>query len=86
MVTIPSLLAYPELDFLQGTGVSFRLACEVAPGGPSCKVQLAGGQSAHVDSPNYDDLLRKLLVNEPIDLVFDIDRAKANAVRTVTFD
>lgn len=79
-------LAYPELDFLQGTGVSFRLACEVAPGGPSCNVQLAGGQSADVDSPNYDDLLRKLLVNEPIDLVFDIDRAKANAVRTVTFD
>ena len=53
---------------------------------PVCTVQLAGGQSAHVDSPNYEDLLLKFLVNEPIELVFDIDRAKAEAVRTVTFD
>jgi penicillin amidase len=73
-------------DFLQAAGVSDRLVCEMAPSGPICTVQQAGGQSSHIDSQNYEDLLLKLLKNEPIDLVFDIDEAKANAVRTVTFD
>jgi hypothetical protein len=31
-------------------------------------------------------LLFKYLAGEPIELVFDIEKAKANAVRTVTFD
>ena len=63
-----------------------RLVCEIPETGPTCTVQLPGGQSSHIDSPNYQDLLLKFLVNEPIDLVFDINEAKANAVRTVTFD
>ena len=78
--------AYAERDLTQKFGAHMRLVCEMEPGGPVCSVQLAGGQSAHVDSPNYEDLLLKFLVNEPIELVFDIDRAKAEAVRTVTFD
>jgi penicillin amidase len=78
--------AWPRRDLTQRSGVSFRLVCEMDPNRPNCTVQLAGGQSSHVDSPNYGDLLLKLLKNEPIDLVFDIDEAKANAVRTVTFE
>jgi len=79
----------PGLDgdgFFQTLGASNRFVCEALPSGPRCTVQLPGGQSSHVDSPNYDDLLFKWLDNEPIDLVFDIDEAKASAVRTVTFE
>jgi penicillin amidase len=78
--------ARPDPDLVQRSGVGVRLVCEMDPSGPTCTVQLAGGQSSHVGSPNYEDLLLKLLKNEPIDLVFDIDEAKANAVRTVTFE
>ena len=79
--------AYAERDNLvQRFGVQDRLVCELEPPGPTCTVQLPGGQSSHIDSPNYQDLLLKFLVNEPIDLVFDINEAKRNAVRTVTFD
>ena len=78
--------AYAERDLVQRFGVSMRLVCEIPDTGPACTVQLPGGQSSHIDSPNYQDLLLKFLVNEPIDLPFDIDEAKANAVRTVTFD
>ena len=78
--------ARPHPDLVQRVGVGVRLVCEMDPNGPTCAAQLAGGQSSHIDSPNYEDLLLKLLKNEPIDLVFDIDEAKANAVRTVTFD
>jgi penicillin amidase len=73
-------------DFVQKIGPSMRLVCEESPEGPSCTIQLPGGQSSDVDSPNYQDLLFKWLRNEPIELVFDIDQAKANAVRTVTFE
>lgn len=79
----------PGLDgdgFFQTSGASIRLVCEALPSGPRCNVQLPGGQSSHIDSPNYEDLVFKWLENEPIDLVFDIDEAKANAVRTVTFE
>jgi len=78
--------AYAERDLVQRFGVQDRLVCELDPSGPTCTVQLPGGQSSHIDSPNYEDLLLKFLVNEPIDLPFDIDQAKADAVRTVTFD
>lgn len=79
----------PGLDasgWLQTFGASKRLVCEALPSGPSCTIELPGGQSSDVDSPNYDDLLFKYLEGEPIDLVFDIDEAKANAVRTITFE
>ena len=78
--------AYAEEDLGQEFGVVYRIVCEVPQSGPICTVQLAGGQSAHIDSEHYEDLLFKYLEGEPIDLVFDIDVAKANAVRTVTFD
>ncbi len=75
-----------RLGFVVPGGASERLICELIPGGPECTIQLPGGQSSHIESENYDDLLFKWLDNEPIDLVFDIEEAKANAVRTVTFD
>lgn len=82
--------ADPSLDpvygWVTGAGSSTRLVCEAFPTGPECTIQLPGGQSAHIDSPSYDDLLLEYLDNEPIDLVFDIEEAKANAVRTVKFD
>jgi penicillin amidase len=75
-----------RLGFVVPAGASERMICELLPSGPECTIQLPGGQSAHNESENYDDLLFKYLENEPIDLVFDIDEAKANAVRTVTFE
>jgi len=75
-----------KLGFVQPGGASERLICEIFPSGPDCTIQLPGGQSAHIESENYEDLLFKYLKNEPIDLVFDINEAKTNAVRTVTFD
>ncbi len=72
--------------FMQTVGSADRFICEAFPSGPACTIQLPGGQSSHIDSPNYEDLLFKYLDNEPIDLVFDIEQAKANAVRTVTFE
>ncbi|MDH3653479.1 MAG: penicillin acylase family protein [Myxococcales bacterium] len=77
--------AYAEDELVQEFGVQTRLVCELAPSGPTCTVQLPGGQSSHIDSPHYEDLLLNFLVNEPIELPFDIENAKANAVRTVTF-
>ncbi len=79
----------PGLDgsgFFQAGGAASRLVCEALPSGPSCTIQLPGGQSSHIESDNYEDLLFKYLAGEPIELVFDIERAKANAVRTVTFE
>ena len=78
--------ARPDVDLVQRVGPADRFVCEMNPSGPTCTLQLPGGQSAHIDSTNYEDLLLKFLKNEPIDLVFDIDEAKANAVRTVTFE
>jgi len=76
----------PSLGWIQQLGAVTRNVCEALPSGPACTMQLPGGQSGDIDSPNYEDLLFKYLDNEPIDLVFDIDEAKANAVRTVTFE
>ena len=79
----------PDLEasgFVQRAGSAMRLVCEALPSGPECTIQLPGGQSSQIESENYDDLLLKYLNGEPIDLVFDIDQAKANAVRTVTFE
>ncbi len=72
--------------FVQRNGSVQRLICEALPTGPSCTVEVPGGQSGHITSEHYDDLLFKYLDGEPIDLPFDIDEAKANAVRTVTFE
>jgi acyl-homoserine lactone acylase PvdQ len=72
-------------DFVQTAGASMRFVCEASASGPSCTIQLPGGQSGDIDSPNYDDLLFPYLRNEPMPLVFDIDEAAANAVQTVSF-
>lgn len=72
-------------DFVQRAGPSTRFVCEASPEGPSCTIQLPGGQSSDIDSPNYEDLLFPYLRNEPMPLIFDIDEAAANAARTVTW-
>ncbi len=73
-------------DFVQRAGASTRFVCEASPSGPSCTIQLPGGQSSDIDSPNYEDLLFPYLRNEPMPLVFDIAQAAADAVETVTFE
>jgi penicillin amidase len=72
-------------DFVQTAGASTRLVCEASPTGPTCTIQLPGGQSSDINSPNYEDLLFPYLRNEPMPLIFDIDEAAANADRTVNF-
>jgi penicillin amidase len=74
-----------QQDFVQRAGPSTRFVCEASPSGPSCTIQLPGGQSSDIDSPNYEDLLFPYLRNEPMPLIFDIDEAAANAARTVTW-
>jgi penicillin amidase len=73
-------------DFVQTAGPSTRLVCESSPNGPTCTVQLPGGQSGDIDSPHYEDLLFPYLANEPMPLVMNIDEAAANAAETITFD
>ena len=72
-------------EFTQSWGASMRFVCEALPEGPKCTIQLPGGQSGILDSPNYEDLLFPYLRNEPMPLVFEIDEAAENAVDTVTF-
>ncbi len=74
-------VANPNSAGIHGSGPSTRFQCEgLQP--PRCTIQLPAGQSAHVSSANYDDLLSLWLDNEPIDLVFDISEAAAGAVET----
>jgi acyl-homoserine lactone acylase PvdQ len=72
-------------DFVQTAGPSTRFVCEASPNGPTCTIQLPGGQSGDITSPNYEDLLFPYLANEPMPLVFDIDAAATNATRTINF-
>ncbi|MGB8223161.1 MAG: penicillin acylase family protein [Polyangiales bacterium] len=72
-------------DFVQTAGPSTRFVCEASPNGPNCTIQLPGGQSGDITSPNYEDLLFPYLANEPMPLVFDIDAAATNATRTINF-
>ncbi|MGB5694933.1 MAG: penicillin acylase family protein [Polyangiales bacterium] len=72
-------------DFVQRAGPSMRFVCEASPDGPTCTIQLPGGQSGDIDSANYEDLLFPYLRNQPMPLVLDIAEAAANATRTVTF-
>ncbi|TFH27072.1 MAG: hypothetical protein E4H00_09890, partial [Myxococcales bacterium] len=73
-------------DFVQTAGPSTRFVCEASPTGPSCTIQLPGGQSGDINSPYYEDLLFPYLANQPMPLVFDIDEAAANAEEEVTFE
>jgi penicillin amidase len=79
-------VANPAEDFVQTAGPSTRFVCEASANGPTCTIQLPGGQSSDIESEHYEDLLFPYLANEPMPLVFDIDEANANAVRTVTFN
>jgi penicillin amidase len=72
-------------DFVQTAGPSMRFVCEASPSGPSCTIQLPGGQSSDIESPFYEDLLFPYLANEPMPLVFDIAEAAANAEQTINF-
>ena len=72
-------------DYSHTAGASTRFVCQAPATGVRCTVQLPGGQRHYRDSDNYDDLYRRYLQNEPIDLLFDIGEASATAVRTVTF-
>ena len=72
-------------DFVQTAGPSTRFVCEASPSGPSCTIQLPGGQSSDIDSPFYEDLLFPYLANETMPLVFDIAEAAANAEQTILF-
>lgn len=85
-VDVANPLQEPGRDFVQTAGPSTRFVCEASPEGPTCTIQLPGGQSGDIDSPNYDDLLFPYLRNEPMPLVFDIAEAAQNATRTVTFE
>jgi len=66
---------------IHGSGPSTRFQCEGTE--PiQCTVQLPGGQSSHTSSDNYDDLLQLWLSRTPIELLFDIEQVKAEAVET----
>ncbi len=76
-------VANPNSAGIHGSGPSMRFQCEgLQP--VQCTIQLPGGQSAHVGD-NYDDLLDLWLDNVPIELVFDITQAAANAVETIDY-
>jgi len=71
-------VASPNRQGIHSSGPSARLQCEgLQP--VRCTIQLPGGQSAHVSSEHYDDLLPLYLDNEPIDLIFDIDEVAAQS-------
>jgi penicillin amidase len=76
-----------NFDFTQTAGPSTRFVCEESPNGPTCTIQLPGGQSSDINSPHYEDLLFPWLHNEPMPLVFDIAQVAADpAAETVTFE
>ncbi len=66
---------------IHGSGPSTRFQCEGSET-IQCTIQLPGGQSSHKSSDNYDDLLQLWLSRTPIELVFDIEKAKNEAVAT----
>ena len=89
-VAYPTPTALDPMDqdndpYTQTWGASTRFVCEALPTGPSCTIQLPGGQSGHLGSDNYEDLIFPYLDNTSRPLVFDIAEAEANAARTVVF-
>ena len=73
-------------DYSHGAGASTRFVCQAPESGVRCTVQLPGGQRHYRESDNYDDLFRRYLQNEPVDLLFDIAEASASASSTITFE
>ncbi|MEM7138587.1 MAG: penicillin acylase family protein [Myxococcota bacterium] len=78
-------VANPNSELRQLRGASARLVCEGLPTGPSCSIQLPGGQSSDPNSANYEDLLVNWLSNTSVPLVFDIEEAAASAVRSIDY-
>ena len=76
-------VANPNNNYTQTAGPSVRFICEALPAGPQCSVQLPGGQSAHIESNNYLDLLPDFIDNKPRPLQMDIVAAEATAVTTI---
>jgi penicillin amidase len=74
-------VANPRESGFHTSGPSTRFQCE-ATEPVQCTIQLPGGQSSHTTSDNYDDLLQLWLSRTPVDLVFDIEQAKNEAVET----
>ncbi|MFT6399502.1 MAG: penicillin amidase [Bradymonadia bacterium] len=72
-------------NYTQSAGASTRFVCRAPATGVRCTVQLPGGQRHYRDSENYDDLFRRYLLNQEVDLGFDIVEAAANAASSVTF-
>jgi penicillin amidase len=77
-------VANPNRSGIHSSGPSTRFQCEGTET-IKCTIQLPGGQSSHVESGNYQDLLLLWLDNEPVDLIFDIEQAKEEAVETRDF-
>lgn len=76
-------------EFSQRSGASMRMVCEAGDPTVRCQVQLPGGQDHHrptdeEPNPNYDDLLQRWLVNEPIDLAFDVASVADVAIESFT--
>ena len=83
-------VANPRYDAANGrfdhpSGASMRYTCEVkADTGPDCTIQVPGGQQHYRDSPHYDDLLQKWLVNEAVPLTTDWATIEAGAEASLT--
>ena len=76
-------------NFTHSSGASMRMVCEAGDPTVRCQVQLPGGQAHRrptedAPNPNYDDLLQRWLVNDPIDLELDIATVAASAPTTFT--
>ena len=74
-------VANPNSSGRHSSGPSTRFQCE-GSSPVACTIQLPGGQASHSTSDNYDDLLQLWLSRTPIELVFDIEKAKTGAVET----
>lgn len=77
-------VANPNAAGIHSSGPSTRFQCEGTQP-VQCTIQLPGGQSEQPTSTNYEDLLELWLDNVPIDLIFDVSEAAANAAETHTY-
>ncbi|MEZ4223586.1 MAG: penicillin acylase family protein [Polyangiaceae bacterium] len=77
-------VANPTADITQAEGAAVRFVCEAKPERPQCTIQLPGGQSSHLDSPHYLDLLPDYLANVSRPLAMDVAAARKSAKTVVT--
>ncbi|MEZ4471483.1 MAG: penicillin acylase family protein [bacterium] len=68
--------------YSHSSGASMRFACH-AGDAMTCTIELPGGQRHFRDSPHYDDLLQKYLVNEPVAFPFTPSEVDAATVESV---